>query len=123
VEREHSGSVLPAGLPVPARGPRPASTILGRHLYAVGGLYGNLAALGAILRRAELEPDGQAAIVRNGDFHWLDVDPEDFRTIGETVLAHHATKGNVEAELASTEDAGCGCAYPRLHRRRGRPPS
>ena len=27
-------------------------------------------------------------------------------------LAHHATKGNVEAELASDEDAGCGCACP-----------
>jgi hypothetical protein len=78
----------------------------------VGGLYGNVAALRTILRRAELEPGGPAAVVFNGDFHWLDVDPEDFRTIGETVLAHHATKGNVEAELASDEDAGCGCAYP-----------
>jgi hypothetical protein len=78
----------------------------------VGGLYGNVAALRAILRRAELELGGPATIVFNGDFHWLDVDPEDFRTIGETVLAHHATKGNVEAELASEEDRGCGCAYP-----------
>ena len=81
-------------------------------LYVVGGLYGNAAALRTILRMAELEPAGPAAVVFNGDFHWLDVDPEDFRTIGETVLAHHATKGNVEAELASNEDAGCGCAYP-----------
>ena len=48
----------------------------------------------------------------NGDFHWLDVDPKDFVAVSETVLAHHATKGNVEAELASAEDAGCGCAYP-----------
>jgi hypothetical protein len=81
-------------------------------LFVVGGLYGNVAALRAILERMELEAGGQAAVVFNGDFHWLDVDPEDFRTIGETVLARHATKGNVEAELASNEDAGCGCAYP-----------
>jgi hypothetical protein len=81
-------------------------------LFVVGGLYGNLAALRAVLQRAEREPGGPAAIVFNGDFHWLDVDPEDFRSISETVLAHHATKGNVEAELASDEDAGCGCAYP-----------
>jgi hypothetical protein len=53
--------------------------------------------------------------VFNGDFHWLDVDPEDFRAISETVLAHNATRGNVETELASEGsdgDAGCGCAYP-----------
>jgi hypothetical protein len=81
-------------------------------LYVVGGLYGNLAALRAVLQRAEREPGMPAVIVFNGDFHWLDLDPEDFRTVGETVLAHHATKGNVEAELASDEDAGCGCAYP-----------
>jgi hypothetical protein len=42
----------------------------------------------------------------------LDVDPNDFRAISETALAHHATKGNVEAELGADEDAGCGCAYP-----------
>jgi len=81
-------------------------------LYVVGGLYGNLAALRAILERMELEPDGLAAVVFNGDFHWLDVDPEDFLVVSEAVLAHHATKGNVEAELASKEDGGCGCAYP-----------
>jgi hypothetical protein len=81
-------------------------------VYVVGGLYGNLAALRALLERAEREPGGPPAIVFNGDFHWLDVDPDDFRAISETVLAHHAIKGNVEAELAAAEDAGCGCAYP-----------
>jgi hypothetical protein len=81
-------------------------------LLVVGGLYGNAAALQAVLQRADREPGGPATIVFNGDFHWLDVDPEDFRTISETVLAHHASKGNVEAELASEADAGCGCAYP-----------
>ena len=81
----------------------------------VGGLYGNLAALRAVVERADREPGGPATIVCNGDFHWLDVDPEDFEAISETVQARHATKGNVEAELASQgsgEDAGCGCAYP-----------
>jgi hypothetical protein len=84
-------------------------------LYVVGGLYGNPVALAAVLERAAGEPGGPATVVFNGDFHWLDVDPEDFQAISETVLAHHATKGNVEAELAaegSDEDAGCGCAYP-----------
>jgi len=84
-------------------------------LYVVGGLYGNPAALQAVLERAADEPGGPATVVFNGDFHWLDVDPEDFQTVSQAVLAHHATKGNVEAELASQgsgEDAGCGCAYP-----------
>jgi hypothetical protein len=81
-------------------------------LYVVGGLYGNPAALRALLELADREPGGRPAIVFNGDFHWLDVDPEDFRAISETVLRHHAIKGNVEAELASAEDTGCGCAYP-----------
>jgi hypothetical protein len=82
-------------------------------LYVVGGLYGNPAALAAVLEQAHQEPGGPATIVFNGDFHWLDVDPDDFRSISETVLAHHATKGNVEAELtAEDETAGCGCAYP-----------
>ena len=82
-------------------------------LYVVGGLYGNPAALAAVLERADQEPGGPATIVFNGDFHWLDVDPGDFEAISETVLARHATKGNVEAELAAgDETAGCGCAYP-----------
>jgi hypothetical protein len=81
-------------------------------LYVVGGLYGNPAALQALLDRADREPSGPPAIVFNGDFHWLDVDPDDFQAISETVLGHHAIKGNVEAELASDADAGCGCAYP-----------
>jgi hypothetical protein len=81
-------------------------------LYVVGGLYGNPAALQAVLQRVRRGPTGEATIVFNGDFHWLDVDLEDFRSISETVLSHHAIKGNVEAELASNQDAGCGCAYP-----------
>ena len=92
-----------------------ADTLYADTLYIVGGLYGNPAALRALLERADREPSSPATIVFNGDFHWLDVDPEDFQAISEAVLANHATKGNVEAELASKgseEDAGCGCAYP-----------
>jgi hypothetical protein len=84
-------------------------------VYIVGGLYGNPAALEAMLERASREPATPPAMVFNGDFHWLDIDQEDFEAISQTVLAHHATKGNVEAELAaegSDEDAGCGCTYP-----------
>ena len=81
-------------------------------LYVVGGLYGNPAALQPLLERTGREPSGPATVVFNGDVHWLDVDPDDFQAISETVLAHHAIKGNVEAELAATEDTGCGCAYP-----------
>ena len=69
------------------------------------------------------EPGGPATIVFNGDFHWLDVDPEDFRSISETVLAHHATKGNVEAELAAERrERGVRLRLPRLRRRRRRRP-
>jgi hypothetical protein len=81
-------------------------------LYVVGGLYGNPFALEAVLQRAQRDPAGEAAVVFNGDFHWLDVDPAKFRMISELVLGRHAIKGNVEAELASDQDAGCGCAYP-----------
>jgi hypothetical protein len=45
-------------------------------LYVGGGLYGNPAALAAVLARTADEPDGPATIVFNGDFHWLDVDLE-----------------------------------------------
>jgi hypothetical protein len=81
-------------------------------LFVVGGLYGNPAALQAVLGRAQREPIAEARIVFNGDFHWLDIDPADFRAISELVLSHHAIKGNVEAELAANQTAGCGCAYP-----------
>jgi hypothetical protein len=88
------------------------SRLVAATLYVVGGLYGNLAALRAVLQRADREAGAAPVIVFNGDAHWLDVDAEDYRAISETVLAHHAIKGNVEAELAAGGDAGCGCAYP-----------
>jgi hypothetical protein len=81
-------------------------------LYVVGGLYGNVEALFAVLALAAREPGG-ATIVFNGDFHWFDVDEGDFAGIEAGVARHVALRGNVETEIA-TEDtgAGCGCAYP-----------
>lgn len=78
-------------------------------LYVVGCLYGNTAALQTVVNRAA---DEGATVMFNGDFHWLDTDPADFRLVAETVAAHHAILGNVEAELLSEDDNGCGCAYP-----------
>ena len=81
-------------------------------LYVVGGLYGNVEALEAVLAMAAREP-GPVKIAFNGDFHWFDVDARDFEHVTRTVLAHAAIRGNVETELAAEESgAGCGCAYP-----------
>jgi hypothetical protein len=78
-------------------------------LYVAGGVYGNRAALDRLL--ALVEP--RAALVFNGDFHWFDVDDDDFTAISEAALSHAALRGNVETELAGGDaDAGCGCAYP-----------
>ena len=81
-------------------------------LYVVGGLYGNVEALEAVLDMAGREP-GPVALVFNGDFHWFDVDAGDFARVSREVLRHAALRGNVETEIAAEESgAGCGCAYP-----------
>ena len=85
-------------------------------LYAVGGLYGNEAALERVLQLFERE-SGRKRLVFNGDFHWFDADPAVFDRIQRSVLQHSALRGNVETELAADPaeaglDAGCGCAYP-----------
>ena len=81
-------------------------------LYVVGGLYGNREALAAVQALAAAER-GPAAVVFNGDFHWFDVDPDDFAAVDREVARHVAIRGNVETELAQDGgDAGCGCAYP-----------
>ena len=81
-------------------------------VYVIGGLYGNLPALTAIIALAakEVVPP---TLVFNGDFHWFDTDPHTFAAINAAVLEHTALRGNVETELrADADDAGCGCAYP-----------
>ena len=81
-------------------------------LWIAGGLYGNIEALARLLELYEAEK-GDKALVFNGDFHWLDAARDDFLRVNETVLRHAATRGNVEAELATpAAGAGCGCAYP-----------
>jgi hypothetical protein len=86
--------------------------IVAQTLYVVGGLYGNVEALEALLKLAGSEP-GPVKIVFNGDFHWFDIAPAGFARITREVLAHAALRGNVETELATEESgAGCGCAYP-----------
>lgn len=81
-------------------------------LWVAGGLYGNPFALDALLAAYEADR-GAKALAFNGDFHWFDVDAGDFQRVNDAVLAFHATRGNVETELASpARDAGCGCGYP-----------
>lgn len=95
----------------------PASTfhrapeVVAETLYVIGGLYGNVEALQTILEMARRE-SVPPVLVFNGDFNWFNKVPDDFRLINETVLAHVALRGNVETELASDSDAGCGCGYP-----------
>lgn len=85
-------------------------------LYVVGGLYGNELALERVLELFAAER-GRKRLVFNGDFHWFDIDPDVFARVQSLVLAHTATRGNVETELAAPpadgeNDPGCGCAYP-----------
>ncbi|HEY3077572.1 MAG TPA: hypothetical protein VGJ74_20560 [Burkholderiales bacterium] len=81
-------------------------------LWIAGGLYGNPFALEALLEAYERKP-GSKALVFNGDFHWFDVDAADFGRINDVALAFHATRGNIETELATPQDGvGCGCGYP-----------
>ena len=82
-------------------------------LYVVGGLYGNLEALEAVEQLAAQE-NARPEIVFNGDFHWVDAEPDWFAAIGRGVARRRATRGNVETEIGRATDigAGCGCAYP-----------
>jgi hypothetical protein len=81
-------------------------------VYVAGGLYGNVFALQSLIELVATEP-GAAVLVFNGDFNWLNVDPETFAAINNAVAEHIALRGNVETELAHEDEAtGCGCAYP-----------
>jgi len=83
-------------------------------LYVVGGLYGNLPAVEAIMELAAREPH-RPILVFNGDFNWFNVDAAGFERINSRVLEHTALRGNVETELAGDDAAaGCGCVYPDL---------
>jgi len=80
-------------------------------IYIVGGLYGNEQALDVVAEMCGSEPE--AVLVFNGDFNWFNAESESFVAVNRRVLEHHATRGNVETEIAAVdEQAGCGCAYP-----------
>ena len=80
-------------------------------IYVIGGLYGNVPALNAILQLAATERV-TPTLVFNGDFNWFNVDADSFAAINREVLRHVALRGNVETELAADDSGGCGCAYP-----------
>jgi hypothetical protein len=82
-------------------------------LYVVGGLYGNTCALEALENDVLKRETGPYTCVFNGDYHWFDINPDNFRKISQSVQNHHAILGNVEAEFLTGSDTdGCGCAYP-----------
>ncbi|MBE01752.1 hypothetical protein [uncultured Marinobacter sp.] len=94
------------------RSPEPAAAEV---LYVIGGLYGNLEALDEIERMAAAERRAgrRVRLLFNGDFNWFNASDALFRAVNERVLAHTASLGNVEYELARpSPGAGCGCAYP-----------
>jgi len=69
-------------------------------LYVVGGLYGNVEALDAVLAMARSEP-GPVTLAFNGDFHWFDVAKTDFARIEAQSAPHARLRGNVETEIAA----------------------
>ena len=92
-----------------------AAEIRAETIYVIGGLYGNLPALSAILELADAELIAPT-LVFNGDFNWFNIDSAGFQAINREVLRHVALRGNVETELAQETGAdgfaGCGCSYP-----------
>jgi hypothetical protein len=107
----NSGRVCPLHYRYPSSVFSQAATIHAHTIYVIGGLYGNLAALDAIHLLAANEPV-KPILIFNGDFNWFNVNLRQFQAINNDVLNHIALRGNVETELASLEDDGCGCAYP-----------
>jgi hypothetical protein len=84
-------------------------------LYCVGGLYGNVFALDALERVLERERHDKIRVVFNGDFHWFDATENAFAEIELRTSSdprYTRLRGNVETEVASDDDVGCGCAYP-----------
>ena len=110
--REAPGRICPVSYRYSPRVFDRAPDFAAETLYVVGGLYGNVEALDALSAMAAREP-WPVTIVFNGDFHWFDAAPDDFRAIAAGVAPHRRLRGNVETEISSEDSgAGCGCAYP-----------
>jgi predicted phosphodiesterase len=79
-------------------------------------MYGNTHALDALLRAADA--DNVELLVFNGDFNWFNGDEETFTQLNRRLMKlcdegrAICTAGNVEREIASNNDDGCGCGYP-----------
>src|SRR5258706_3941521 len=85
-----------------------AADLEAQSLYIVGGLYGNPFALEAVLAMARRE---SAALVFNGDFNWINVDPAEFESVNETVLPPTGLRGHLETAITREDEAaGIGCA-------------
>jgi hypothetical protein len=112
IEQDSPGRMCPTAYRYGARALRGSLAFEVDCLWVAGGLYGNPYALQALIERYERER-GSTALVFNGDFHWFDAQPSHFEAINDAALAFHATRGNVETELAGpATGAGCGCGYP-----------
>lgn len=110
-EDTRPGRACPASYRYPPSVFRREPEIVADAIYVVGGLYGNVDALDAV--RAMVVKEANAALAFNGDFHWFDVDRDEFLAVNDVVMAHPALRGNVETEIAGDDSgAGCGCAYP-----------
>src|SRR5690348_3085008 len=109
----HAGRFCPADYRYPVSDLARQPDLRAEVLYVVGGLYGNRCALDTVEAMVMAER-GSATVAFNGDFHWFDAAPDEFARINRRVMAHPASRGNVETELARALDvgAGCGCAYP-----------
>ena len=82
-------------------------------LYVIGGLYGSLYSLDAILDMAESEKENPQLIF-NGDFNFFNCKEDDFIAVNNTVKLFTATKGNIEDVISKSKPDlfDCGCDYP-----------
>ena len=90
-----------------------AERAISSSLYVIGGLYGSLHSLDAILKMACLEKE-PPQLIFNGDFNFFNCKEEDFIAINNIVKLFTATKGNIEDVISKPKPDSfeCGCDYP-----------
>lgn len=65
------------------------------------------------MARTDEREDHRVSLVFNGDFSWLNVTDDLFRSINRRLPEYTVTLGNVDFKLANpSPGAGCGCVYP-----------